>query len=104
MKYMTYLRPLLVAAVLSYSLPAHAKEIGVGVAKSRVLDMSAAIVKVSVADPSIADVAVPTKGSVLINGKKPGATSLIVWTAKKRLFYDLVVTSDAVEPKPKDDA
>lgn len=99
MKYTTYLRPLLMAAILSYSLPAHAKEIGVAVAKSRLLDMPAAIVKVSVADPSIADVAVPTKGSVLINGKKPGATSLIVWTAKKRLFFDLVVTSDAVEPK-----
>lgn len=99
MKTMNYLRPLLVAAILSYSLPAYGSEIGVAVARSRVLDMPSAIVKVSVADPTIADVAVPTKGSVLINGKRTGTTSLIVWTAKKRYLYDLVVRGDAEVPK-----
>ncbi len=78
-------------ALFVMAVPAHAKSVDVQVAKSTILDMPQRIVKVSVADPSIADVAVPSKQSLIINGKRPGMTSLIVWTANSRHHYDLIV-------------
>ncbi len=92
LKKMTVLSASLTIALIA--LPAHGKSLNVTVAKSTVLDLPERIVKVSVADPAIADVAVPTKQSLLINGKRSGMTSLIVWTAKSRFQYDLIVSGD----------
>ncbi|MGC8001196.1 pilus assembly protein N-terminal domain-containing protein, partial [Salmonella enterica] len=36
-----------------------------------------------------------SKKDVLINGKKPGTTTLIVWTQNSRLSYDVLVRADA---------
>lgn len=93
MKKLTVLSATLACALIA--LPAHGKNVKVDVAKSTVLDLPERIVKVSVADPSIADVAVPTKQSLLINGKRSGMTSLIVWTTKARRQYELTVNGEA---------
>lgn len=59
-------------------------------------DLSAMdVIRVAVGDPEVADIAVDSKGeeTVLhINGKKPGETTLLVWTNDgKRKAYKLVV-------------
>ncbi|HEY9855974.1 MAG TPA: type II and III secretion system protein family protein [Stenomitos sp.] len=92
--------PLMVAAtvLLSTSLPAMAlsdASLPVSVGKSEVVTVANDVTKVSVTDPAIADVAVLSKRDVLINGKKPGTTNLIVWTKKNRITYDVVVRVDA---------
>ncbi len=91
---------LLVAAtvLLSTSLPAWAlsdEQLPVSVGKSQVVTVGSDVTKVSITDPTIADVAVLSKKDVLINGKKPGTTNLIVWTKQKRITYDVVVRVDA---------
>jgi len=113
MKHMTVWGALLGAAMLSLPqsavakphaparfLPSDAgepKDVDVRVAKSTVIDIREGIVRVSVAEPSIADVVIPNKYNLLINGKKPGSTSLFVWTPKRRYQYDLTVKGDQVE-------
>lgn len=91
---------LLVAAtvLLSTSLPAWAQsdeQLPVSVGKSQVVTVPSDVTKVSITDPTIADVAVLSKKDVLINGKKPGTTNLIVWTKQRRITYDVVVRVDA---------
>lgn len=67
----------------------------VTVGKSQVLTVGTEITRVSITNPEIADVAVVSKKDVLINGKKPGTTTLIVWTKNGRLSYDVLVRADA---------
>lgn len=65
------------------------------VGKGVVLSPGAAISKVSVTDPAIADVAVISRTEVLVNGKKPGATTLMLWAGGQRKAYDVLVKVDA---------
>lgn len=84
--------------IMTSALPARAEVDGslpVAVGKSQVVTIGGDVTKVSITDPSIADVTVLSKKDVLVNGKKPGTTNLIVWTKNKRLTYDVVVRVDA---------
>lgn len=67
----------------------------VSVGRSQVVTLSHDITKVSITDPAIADVAVLSKREVLVNGKHPGTTSFIVWTAGGRKPFDVLVRVDA---------
>lgn len=75
--------------------PAADDTMPVTVGKSQVMTVGNDITKVSITNPAIADVAVVSKRDVLINGKKPGTTTLIVWTQKGRYSYDVLVRADA---------
>lgn len=75
--------------------PAADDQMPVTVGKSQVMTVGNDITKVSITNPAIADVAVVSKRDVLINGKKPGTTTLIVWTQKGRYSYDVLVRADA---------
>lgn len=75
--------------------PAADEQMPVTVGKSQVMTLGNNITKVSITNPDIADVAVVSKRDVLINGKKPGTTTLIVWTQKGRYSYDVLVRADA---------
>ncbi len=75
--------------------PAADDQMPVTVGKSQVLSVGNEITKVSITNPDIADVAVVSKKDVLINGKKPGTTTLIVWTKNGRYSYDVLVRADA---------
>jgi pilus assembly protein CpaC len=96
-------RPLLPLAALpvlavSLSAPAFAvtdRELPIAVGKSTVLTTDAKVVRVSVTDPNVSDVVVMSKNEVLVNGKKTGSTSLIVWTTAGRRIYNVVVRTDA---------
>lgn len=64
----------------------------VTVGKSLVVDSPLAIERLSVADGALADAVAIGPKEVLINGKAPGETSVIVWqTNGSRLLYDLTV-------------
>jgi pilus assembly protein CpaC len=64
----------------------------VTVGKSLIIDSPLAIERLSVADGSLADVVANSPKEVLINGKAPGETSLIIWQkGGSRLTYDLIV-------------
>jgi len=64
----------------------------VTVGKSLIIDSPLPIERLSVADGNLADVVANSPKEVLINGKAPGETSLIIWQrGGSRLTYDLVV-------------
>ncbi len=69
-------------------------QLAVDVGRSHVIRVPDEITKVSITDPKTADVAVLSGHEVLVNGKRPGITSLIVWTRKGHRNYDVMVNVD----------
>ncbi len=67
------------------------------VGKSQILNFDTGIKRVSIADPAMADVVVISPKQLIINGKKPGSTSLIFWgkNSNSPVFYNLTVQQDA---------
>ena len=63
----------------------------VGVDRSHVLDISDPARKVAVANPGIADVQVISPTQLLVVGKAPGVTSLVIFSGKSPRQFDLVV-------------
>jgi pilus assembly protein CpaC len=60
--------------------------------KSLLLDLGQVVETVSIADPELADFVVAAQTQVLIQGKKQGTTSLVVWTrGGQARMYDLEV-------------
>ena len=69
-----------------------ARELFVTVGKSLLVDSPTVIRRVSVANGTIAEALATSPREVLVNGKAPGETSLIVWQDNgNRLIFDLVV-------------
>lgn len=67
------------------------------VGKSQILNFDTGIKRVSIADPTIADLVVVSPKQLIINGKKAGSTSLIFWGTKASspVFYNLTIQQDA---------
>jgi pilus assembly protein CpaC len=59
--------------------PAEGEQINVGAGKTHLLDMPTNIDRVSVAAPETAEAVPVSARSLMINGKAPGETSLVVW-------------------------
>jgi pilus assembly protein CpaC len=67
----------------------------VTVGKSLVVDSPLSIERISVADGALADAVAVNPKEVLINGKMPGETSVVVWqSGGSRLFYNLTVVAN----------
>jgi pilus assembly protein CpaC len=82
----------------SQAPPSSARGMFVTVGKSVVVDSPVTIERVSIADGEVAEAVAVTPREVLVNGKAPGETSLIVWQqGGNRLFFDLTVLPS---PKP----
>lgn len=65
------------------------------VGKSQILKFDQSIKRVSIASPDIVDIVVLSPQQLLINGKKPGTTSLVFWSnLDSPSFYNLVVQQD----------
>src|SRR6476619_2913321 len=86
------------AAATAANMPAQAPSNGthgklvVTVGKSLVIDSPLDIRRLSVANGDLAEAVAVNPKEVLINGKAPGETSLIVWQQNgARLIYDLTV-------------
>jgi pilus assembly protein CpaC len=93
-------RAILAAAMLC--LAAHAQEGGaardlfVTVGKSLVVDSPVIIQRVAIANPELAEALAVSPREVLVNGRAPGETSLIIWQqGGNRLIFDLNVRSSA---------
>ncbi len=68
---------------------------GLIVGKSKVFKFEDHVLRASITDPKIADVVVLSPTEILINGKTPGTTSLIVWSKKEDMtIFDISVTGD----------
>lgn len=69
-----------------------AKELSVLTGKSLVVDSPVQIMRVALADGNIAEALVTSPRELLIHGRTPGQTSLIVWQqGGNRLLFDLTV-------------
>ena len=69
-----------------------AEPLVVSAGQSVVLEMPNDVSTVSIADPDVADAAVGSERSVVVNGKAAGHTSLVVWEEKGRYtHYDVTV-------------
>jgi len=68
------------------------KELKLTVGKSMIVESPVNIQRVSVANGDLAEAIAITPKEVLVNGKAPGETTLILWQqGGNRLFYDLLV-------------
>lgn len=79
---------------LAAAAPAAAQSVTrlyLGVDRSHVLDLGDPARKVAVANPGIADVQVISPTQVLVVGKAPGVTSLVVFSGKSPRRFDLIV-------------
>ena len=59
--------------------------------RSRVIPVPFDITRIAVTNPAVADAVVVTPREVLVDGKGPGTTSLIIWGAAERVQYDVAV-------------
>jgi pilus assembly protein CpaC len=66
----------------------------VTIGKSQIVDLKEPFTRLSVTNPTVADVFAVTPNQILLNGKTAGATSLVVFYPNKTLFFDVVVQSD----------
>ena len=65
--------------------------------KSRILELSEAVTRISVTNPKIADVLVLSPTSLLINAKGVGTTSLVLFQGQKVNTLDVTVLPTPVE-------
>src|SRR5882724_8161573 len=85
------------AAALAQAPPAQSpatgsRDLAVTVGKSVLVDSPAVIERVAVANGDLAEALAVTPHEVLVNGKAPGETSMIVWQqGGNRLFFDVTV-------------
>ncbi len=70
------------------------RELVVNVGKSLVIDSPIDVVRVSVASPDIVEAVGISAREIVLNGKKPGQTSVIVWQKDAgRLLFDVTASS-----------
>ncbi|MEQ1885398.1 MAG: pilus assembly protein N-terminal domain-containing protein [Bryobacteraceae bacterium] len=68
------------------------RELAVTVGKSVLVDSPQQIERISIANGDLAEAVAITPREILVNGKAPGETSMIVWQqGGNRLFFDLTV-------------
>jgi len=72
--------------------PAGARDLFVTVGKSLVVESPVTIQRVAVADPALAEAVAINPREILVNGKAPGETSVILWQqGGNRILFDLHV-------------
>jgi len=93
MKYKKLLFLSTVIIILIFSSVSFASiPIDVTVGKETILNLKEPSKRVSIANPKIAELVVISPSEIIINGKKPGVTSLIVWNIEgKATFFDVIV-------------
>jgi len=85
--------------ILSFAVLAYAEHaaipVYVAVDKSTLLTIKEPSKRVSISNPKVAELNLISPTEALINGKKIGITSLVVWDSKGRTsFFDIIVTGD----------
>lgn len=65
------------------------------VGKSQLIKFDEPVKRISITDPSLADLVLLSPKELLLNGKKPGRTSLLFWgAAEKPVFFNMIVQQD----------
>lgn len=65
------------------------------VGKTQLIKFDEPVKRISITDPSLADLVLLSPKELLLNGKKAGRTSLIFWgSSEKPVFFNLVVQQD----------
>ncbi len=83
---------LALGAVPFVSAQNEARDLTLTVGKSLLLDSPGNVQRVSLADPSLAEAVVASPRELILNGKAPGETSLILWQqGGSRVVFDLKV-------------
>jgi len=68
------------------------------IGRSIVLDRSADVTRISISNPDVVDAVAVTTREILINGKTPGLSSLVIWSKNgERTMYGVTVDRD-LEP------
>jgi len=89
-----------IVAPAAPALAGKAEPLIVGAGRSLVLEMPNEVSTVSIADSKVADAAVGSERSVVLNGKAPGRTSLVVWEENGHFtLYDVTVTDQSSKPQ-----
>lgn len=71
------------------------RDLYVMVGKSVIIDSPVVIERVAVADGEVAEAVAATPREVLVNGRRPGQTSLVIWQRDgNRILFDLYVTEN----------
>ncbi len=65
--------------------------VGLTAGRSTVVPTDFDITRIAITDPSVADAVVVQPREILVDGKKQGTVSLIVWSSAGRKQYDIVV-------------
>jgi pilus assembly protein CpaC len=100
-KVASYIFTLFVVAVFSSTAFA-AIPVNVTVGKGTILTLKELSKRISIADPNVADIKLLSPTEILLNGKKPGTTNMIIWdTTGKATFFDVVVKADMTEFEKK---
>jgi pilus assembly protein CpaC len=73
------------------SAPAAREKVSLTAGRSVVVPTNFDITRIAITNADIADAVVVQPREVLVDGKKPGTVSLIVWSATGRSEYDIVV-------------
>jgi pilus assembly protein CpaC len=79
---------------------ADAEKLTVGAGKTRLLDMPVNIERVSIAAPETAEAVPVSARSLMLNGKAPGETSLVIWLSdgsRREFTVDVKVNASRVE-------
>jgi pilus assembly protein CpaC len=73
------------------------KELVVQINKSEIIESPSGIKRIAVSNPDMAEAVAVSKTELLVNGKAPGETSLVIWDAAgERRMYDVhIVTVDS---------
>src|SRR6187397_2927037 len=73
--------------------PAHPQydRVRVTAGRSTIVATDFTVTRIAVTNPDIADAVVVQPREVLVDGKKPGTVSLILWSSSDRKQYDIVV-------------
>lgn len=67
------------------------ERVGVTAGRSTIVSTDFPITRIAITNPEIADAVVVQPREILVDGKKAGTVSLIVWGADRRTQYDIVV-------------
>jgi pilus assembly protein CpaC len=87
--------PVLAAAQETVTVQPATQTLEISAGKSTILNFPQGLDRVSVGNPEVLDAVVLSPREVLVNGKAPGVTSLILSGGGTNRIYDVVVSNDA---------
>ena len=82
---------LLASQAQETAAPAAPEKVSLTAGRSVVVPTSFNITRIAITNAEIADAVVVSPREILVDGKKPGTVSLIVWSATGRTQYDVII-------------